>query len=302
MTSREPVMNLLDPAAFAAKATAQATAGPSIGAILIDAGRLSVEGAEQILRLQKEQGKRFGDAALELGLLGEDDIRYALSRQFDYPYLQAGDASLSHELVAAYKPFSHTVENLRALRSQLMLRWLDSATGHKALAILSPGPREGCSFIAANLAVVFSQLGERTLLIDANLRTPQQHELFKLTGNAGLSGMLSGRAGTEAVVRIPSLVGLSVLPAGAVPPNPQELLGRPAFTEILANVSRDFDVVLIDTPAAADYADAQTIAARAGAALMVARKNQSALPAMSRITRSLQDSGVTLVGAVLNDA
>lgn len=275
--------------------------GPSIGAILIDSGRLSAEGAEQILRVQKEQGLRFGDAALQLGLLTEDDIRYALSRQFDYPYLQAGDASLSHELVAAYKPFSHTVEHLRALRSQLMLRWLDTA-GHKALAILSPGAGEGRSFIAANLAVVFSQLGERTLLIDANLRAPRQHELFKLTGSAGLSGMLAGRAGPEAVIRIPSLVGLSVLPAGAVPPNPQELLGRPAFTEILANLGKDFDVILIDTPAAADYADAQTIAARAGAALMVARKNQSALPAMSRITRSLQDSGVTLVGAVLNDA
>jgi len=295
-------MNMLDPAEFAAKAAKSTGAGPSIGAILIDAGRLSAEGAEQILRVQKEQGLRFGDAALQLGLLGEDDIRFALSRQFDYPYLQAGDASLSHELVAAYKPFSHTVEHLRALRSQLMLRWLDAAIGHKALAVLSPGAGEGRSFIAANLAVVFSQLGERTLLIDANLRAPRQHELFKISGSAGLSGMLAGRAGAEAVIRVASLVGLSVLPAGAVPPNPQELLGRPAFTEVLATLSRDFDVVIIDTPAAADYADAQTIAARAGAALMVARKNQSALPAMSAITRSLQQSGVTLVGAVLNDA
>ncbi|MCK6407212.1 MAG: chain length determinant protein tyrosine kinase EpsG [Rhodocyclaceae bacterium] len=295
-------MNMLDPTELVAKAAAQPTAGPSIGAILIDAGRLSAEGAEQILRVQKEQGLRFGDAALQLGLLSEDDIRYALSRQFDYPYLQAGDASLSHELVAAYKPFSHTVEHLRALRSQLMLRWLDTAIGRKALAVLSPGTGEGCSFIAANLAVVFSQLGERTLLIDANLRDPRQHQLFKLTGSAGLSGMLAGRAGPEAVLRINSLVGLSVLPAGAVPPNPQELLGRPAFNDILTNLGKDFDVILIDTPAAAGYADAQTIAARAGAALMVARKNQSALPIMSRITRSLQDSGVTLVGAVLNDA
>lgn len=277
-------------------------AGPSIGAILIDAGRLTAENAEHILRVQKEQGLRFGDAALKLGLLSEDDIRYALSRQFDYPYLQAGDASLSHELVAAYKPFSHTVENLRALRSQLMLRWLDTSVGHKALAMLSPGAGEGCSFIAANLAVVFSQLGERTLLIDANLRDPRQHQLFRLTGSAGLSGILAGRAGPEAVQRVNSLVGLSVLTAGAVPPNPQELLGRPAFTEVLGTLGKDFDVILIDTPAATQYADAQTVAARAGAALMVARQNRSAIPAMSRITRSLQDSGVTLVGAVLNDA
>lgn len=275
---------------------------PSIGAILIDAGRLSAEGAEQILRLQKEQGKRFGDAAIELGLLTQDDIRYALSRQFDYPYLHAGDNSLSHELVAAYKPFSQTVEQLRALRSQLMLRWFDAAAERKQLAILSPGTGEGRSFIAANLAVVFSQLGERTLLIDADLRNPRQHELFKVSGSIGLSGMLAGRNGVEAIVRIPSLVGLSVLPAGAVPPNPQELLGRPAFAEIRDSISHDFDVVIIDTPAATEYADAQTIAVRAGAAIMLARKNQSSIPAMAAITRNLQQAGATLVGSVLNDA
>ena len=128
-------MNMLEPSFYnkkaadlnAANAAAAAAArGRSIGAILIDTGRLSAENAERILRLQKEQGKRFGDAAIELGLLNEDDIRFALSSQFDYPYLLAGDNSLSQELVAAYKPFSPAVEQLRALRSQLMLRWFDA--------------------------------------------------------------------------------------------------------------------------------------------------------------------------------
>ncbi len=283
-------------------AGAEATgAGRSIGAILIDAGRLSTENAETILRRQKEHGQRFGAAAIELGLLSEDDIRFALSRQFDYPYLPAGDASLSSELVAAYKPFSPVVEQLRALRSQLMLRWFDAEAQRKALAIVSPGNGEGRSFIAANLAIVFSQLGERTLLIDADLRNPRQHELFKLSNNAGLSGLLAGRAGLDAIVRIPSLLGLSVLPAGAVPPNPQELVGRPVFVEALQSLSRDFDVIIIDTPAASDYADAQTIAVRAGAALMLARKNLSLMPDLTRLTRGLQLSGATLVGSVLND-
>lgn len=294
-------MNLHDSTELIAQSTPASLSTPAIGAILIDAGRLSAEGGEQILRLQKEAGLRFGDAALQLGLITEEDIRFALSRQFDYPYLQPSDTSLSHELVAAFKPFSHTVENLRVLRSQLMLRWFGNAPGHKALTILSPGSGDGCSFVAANLAVVFSQLGERTLLIDANLRTPRQHQLFKLTGAAGLSDILAGRAGLEAVIRIPSLVGLSVLPAGAVPPNPQELLSRQTFNEILVTLGKNFDVILIDSSAATNFADAQTIAARTGSAIMVARKNQSSLPAMSRIARSLEDSGVTLVGTVLND-
>lgn len=295
-------MNLLEPTFLRKSGFSPATGnGRSIGAILIDNGRLSTENAERILRLQKEQGKRFGDAAIELGLVSEDDIRFALSSQFDYPYLGAGDNSLSHELVAAYKPFSPVVEQLRALRSQLMLRWFDTEARRKTLAIVSPGNGEGRSFIAANLAIVFSQLGERTLLIDADLRAPRQHELFKLGSSTGLSGLMAGRANADAVVRVPSLLGLSVLPAGAVPPNPQELLGRPAFVELLQSISSDFDVVIIDTPAANKYADAQTIAVRAGAALMLTRKNRSAIPAIIRLSETLQQSGATLVGSVLNE-
>ena len=87
--------------------------GSSIGAILIDTGRLSAENAERIAGLQIEQGKRFGATAVELGLLTEDDVRFALSRQFDNVYLPASDTSLDHQLVAAYKPFSLAVETSR---------------------------------------------------------------------------------------------------------------------------------------------------------------------------------------------
>ncbi len=274
--------------------------GSSIGAILIETGRLSVENAERILRLQIEEGKRFGDTAIELGLLTADDIRFALSRQFGNLYLSESDTSLSHQLVAAYKPFSPVVENMRALRNQLMLRWFNAETHHNALAIMSPGVGEGRSFVAANLAIVFSQLGQRTLLIDADLRKPCQHQLFKLGNNAGLSGMLAGRIGTDAIARVSSLPGLYILPGGAIPPNPQELLGRAGFVELLQSLIRDFDIVIIDTPAAKKYPEAQMIAAGA-AALMLALKNHSSVPDMLELTRNLQQTGTTLVGSVLND-
>lgn len=282
--------------------TAQAKANrTSIGAILVDTGRLSAESADRILRLQIEKGKRFGDTAIEMGLLTDDDVRFALSRQFNNLYLPAGDNSLSHHLVAAYKPFSPIVEKLRALRSQLMLRWFDTEMQLNSLAIMSPGTGEGRSFIAANLAVVFSQLGKRTLLIDADLRTPCQHELFKLGNNAGLSSMLAGRIGIEAIARVPALLGLSVLPAGAVPPNPQELLGRVGFPELLQSVTREFDIVIIDTPAAHEYAEAQIIAARASTALIVVRKDRTSVPKTIELARSLQQTGTTALGSVLND-
>jgi len=275
-------------------------AGRSIGTILVDAGRLSPLDVERILTLQRERGTRFGDAGKALRLVTDDDLRFALSVQFGYPYL-ARDSVLSRELVAAYQPASSQVEQLRALRSQLMLRWFNTGADRRGLAIVSPGSGEGRSYIAANLAIVFSQLGERTLLIDADMRSPKQHLLFNLGKSAGLSDILAGRAGLEAVVGIAELQDLSVLAAGAIPPNPQELLGRQEFSRLLQSLGEDFDVIIIDTPPASECADAHTVAVRAGAALMVARQNWSSMPQMAQFTNGLREYGVALVGSVLND-
>ena len=273
----------------------------SIGDILISIGRLSVEDAARIMQRQQKENLKFGDAAIAMKLLTKEDIDLALSCQFDYVYLSGQDTSLSPELVAAYKPFSRVGENLRAVRSQLMLRWFNTDPARKVLAVVSPGKDEGRSFIAANRAIVFAQQGERTLLIDGDLRTARQQALFKLERSVGLSGILAGRAGLEATWPVPSLPGLNVLPAGAVPPNPQELLGRNAFGALLHAATLQFDVIIIDTPAGGDFADAEIIAARAGAALMIARKNTSLVPAAAKLAGRLQDGGVALIGSVLND-
>ena len=272
----------------------------SIGAILIDAGRLSQANAERIMIFQRENGLRFGDAGRALGLLTDDDVRFALSVQFNYSYITP-ESNLSRELVAAYQPSSPVVEQLRMLRSQLMLRWFDNGTDRKGLAIVSAGYGDGRSYIAANLAIVFSQLGERTLLVDADMRAPRQHKLFNLGKKSGLSDMLVGRAGPESVVGIGALPNLSVLPAGAIPPNPQELLGRQNFSKLLQSLGEDFDVMIIDTPPAVACADAHTIAVRAGAALVIARQDKSSMAQIAQFTNGLREFGVTLVGSVLND-
>ncbi|MDR7376906.1 receptor protein-tyrosine kinase [Rhodoferax ferrireducens] len=279
-------------------------ASRSIGDILVASGRLTIEDAARVVERQQKDNVQFGEAAIALKVLTKDDIDFALSKQFDYSYLRDGDFSLSPELIAAYKPFSRVGENLRAVRSQLMLRWFSTDTSRKVLAVVSAGRAEGKSFLAGNLAVVFAQQGQRTLLIDGDLRAQPgqgQHGLFKLGKNAGLSGVLAGRAGLEAAQLIPGLPGLAILSAGAVPPNPQELLGRATFGDLLNIASHKFDVVIIDTPPSTEFADAEIIASRAGAALLVARKNQSRLPQTVQLARRLQDSGVALVGSVLND-
>ena len=274
----------------------------SIGALLMDAGKLSAEDAERVLRLQKTEGIRFGEAALRLKLVTEADIQYALSRQFDYPCLLADEDDVSREIVAAYQPFSPQVEALRAVRSQLMLRRFTDENSGKALAIVSPERHEGRSYIAANLAVVFSQLGERTLLIDADMRFPRQHELFKLENQVGLSSYLAGRTAIPDIHRIEALMGLSVMPAGPTPPNPQEILARPRFASLLESAGWEYDVILIDTSAGGTAADAQTVASRAGGALMVARNNQTQARLARGLADSLASANVPLVGSVLNKA
>ena len=271
----------------------------NIGKLLLDLGKITPEDAERILRLQKAENLRFGDAALKLGLITEADIHQALSLQFDYPYLQANQAAFSKELVAAYQPFSPQVEALRALRSQLILRWFNE--GNKSLAIISASSGDGCSNLAANLAVVFSQLGEHTLLVDANLRDPAQHKIFKLDEPRGLSDILVGRAGLDVVTKIESFVDLTVLGAGTIPPNPQELLSRSAFTDFMNQAISHYDVVIVDTAPASETSDAQTVAGRCGGALLVSRLNETRMSDLENIRDQLVVTGVNIVGAVVND-
>ena len=273
-----------------------------IGAILVDKGKLTLAEAQLILKEQKLSNIRFGDAGIKLGLLDESDIEFALACQFDYQYLNSSDTSIAEEVIAAFNPFSSNVEQLRAVRTQLMLRWFDAEVSHKCLAVVSPSTGEGRSFVAANLAVVFSQLGERTLLIDADLRRPRQHELFKVSHSAGLSAVLSGRALAEnATFKIKSLLGLTVLPAGVCPPNPQELLSRDAFKSLLRQYSEIYDVIIIDTPSGDESADAQTVSSRAGAALMVASKHFTQMAAFKKLADNLTRSNVSIVGSLLNE-
>ena len=273
----------------------------AFGAILVEQGRLSPSDAEEIQRFAGAHGLRFGDAAIQLKLLTQDDIDFALAQQFNYPVLpRGGDHGVADDVVAAYNPQSELVESLRALRSQLTLRWFNDST-HKVIAITSPGRGEGRSWLAANLATVFAQIGERTLLIDADMRHPRQHELFKLGNAVGLSALLTGRAGKEIVSRVHPQLRLFVLPAGIIPPNPQELLGRPVFELVLERFTDQFDVIIIDTPAAIETADAQIVAKRAGAAVMVARRNLTRHSQMAAAMQSLGQTGVNVIGSVINE-
>lgn len=272
-----------------------------IGALMVQAGRLTRDEAERIHDYQKKVGLPFGEAGISMGLLTDEDVRQALAVQFGHAALSP-DSGLGKDLIAALDPDSPAVEHLRSLRSQLMLRWFENDAHPSALAVVSPGAGEGRSYITANLGVLFAQLGRRTLIVDADLRRPRQHRIFGIPGRIGLSAILAGRAGPDVITEIDKLPGLSVLPAGVLPPNPQELLSRPQFQRLLSALRANYEVILVDTPAAASWADAGTVAARAGAALMVTCRDRSSMPRVVKLSEEMREFGVTVVGAVLNGA
>ncbi|MGQ0654113.1 MAG: chain length determinant protein tyrosine kinase EpsG [Betaproteobacteria bacterium] len=274
--------------------------GRHIGAILIDEGKLTASDAEQVLKRQRELGWRFGEAAIELNLITDSDLRQALAKQYEFPYLVSGPEGVSKELIAAWDPFHPVVEELRAVRTQLLIRWFNPAAGRRTLVIASPGAREGRSFVAANLAVTFSQLGHRTLLVDADFRAPRQQSIFNISDRFGLSSALSGRSDLSAASPVAGLTGLAVMPAGPVPPNPLELLSRGGFAALLARAQSEYDVILIDTPPAGEYADVQCIVYRAGDAMLISRKDQTRLADTERAAREISDASGRIVGTLMN--
>lgn len=269
----------------------------NIGTILHEMGRLSSEDVDRVLLVQRESGLRFGEAAQGLGIITEADVRQVLARQFDYHYLPADDAAVPRELFSAYRTAGPEVETLRSIRTQLMHSWFTSS--RKCLMLASVNPREGTSMFTANLAVMFSQLGQRTLLVDANLRTPRQHRIFNLDARQGLSDVLANRAGSETFFKVEAFPYLNVLPAGTQPPNPQELLSRPSLKELNQALAQRFDVILFDVPAFLHGADALTIASRVGGALLLCRKDQVNIRRLNAFSQQLVNSGAEIVGSVL---
>lgn len=274
----------------------------SIGDLICDLRKLDARQIESILQYQRQHGVRFGEAAIALQLASRDDVLWALSQQFHYPYAaEGGLAGLSNELVAATDPFCDAAEVFRDVRSQLLMDVFAPEQPRRALAVLSPNVGDGKTYFAANLAVAFSQLGESTLLIDADMRTPRQHQLLGLQPGSGLSNILAGRATVEAVQPVAALPGLHFLSVGTLPPNPLELMQRASFSFLMHELLNRFQHVIVDTPAAEHGADGRVLAARCGAALIIGRRDRTRMDAIESLVQQIARSHAKIAGVMLNE-
>jgi len=205
------------------------------------------------------------------------------------------------ELVAQHLPKSQMSEAFRALRTALLL----SQAGHPPQVILvtSALPREGKTTAAANLAVTLAQLGDRTLLIDADLRKPGVGRLLNLNGNkyAGLSSYLAGVSSLDLVtVQHPAIPNLSAIPTGPLPPNPADLLSSHRLADAITELRTKFKFIVIDTPPVMAATDAVILSVKADGVVMVVRSGETPKEAFTRTRDLLMSVKCRLLGVVLN--
>lgn len=214
---------------------------------------------------------------------------------------QRGPYSFSETLVTLSDPTGRGAEYVRALRTHIMAQHVEA--GRRALAICEAAPKLGASFVATNLAVALAQAGVKTLLIDGNLRTPAlQHVIRPAREMTGLRECLStGASAPGDFVQNDVLPNLSIMFAGGMALNAQELLARNSFEQLINACLRDFTMTIIDTPPANSCADALRLASVAGYSLIVSRRNRGLVSDAKVLAAQLRANHSTVIGAVMND-
>ena len=191
-------------------------------------------------------------------------------------------------------------EEFRKLRTNL--RHVQVSAGKRVFVICSPARREGRSTVAINLARVMALSGQRVVLVEGDLREPVMGEVFALPPQRpGLAHLLIGAATLDQVLVSTSVRGLQVIPAGAAPSNPSELLGSTRMSDLLTHLASDY-VVIVDSPPVLEFTDGVVMSEHAGGVLLVAGVGRTAQDQLRRAAQAIKQGGGAIIGAVLNRA
>ncbi|MFL9867940.1 polysaccharide biosynthesis tyrosine autokinase [Paraburkholderia fungorum] len=201
-------------------------------------------------------------------------------------------------ILAARFPNDMSVEALRAVRTSVA-RDLAHARNN-LLMVIGPTPSAGKSFVAANLAILHGEVGSRVLLIDADMRRGHLASLFGGNNRGGLSEVLSGQLALRSALRATGIDGLTFLSCGARPENPAALLMKPQFKELLARLTGQYDMVIVDTPPFLAVTDASIIASEAGSALLVLRSGMQSEQEIADTVKKMARAEGRIAGAVFN--
>jgi protein-tyrosine kinase len=236
-------------------------------------------------------------SATPISAMGSEPIYNGVATSADGEVIESAFESL----VILEAPDSIEAEAIRGLRTRIMAQHVRE--GRRALAICSPTEDTGSSFVAANLATAMAQIGVKTLVVDANLRTPKIASMFRLDDNApGLADYLADPdLAVDSIVQETALPFLSVITAGSLRTDPQELLAGSRFKTFMDQLLREFELTILDTTATSRCTDAQRVATVAGYSLIVARKHKSHVKDVATLVKLLRADRSNVVGTVLND-
>lgn len=190
-------------------------------------------------------------------------------------------------------------EAFRMIRTSVGFVNLESPV--RTLLVTSAMPQEGKTTTSLNLAAAYAVGGLRTILVEADLRRPSLHRLFGMVGTRGLTTAIVGDVSLQDAVLNTDMRNMAVLMAGAIPPNPVELLGSDQMTELLDRLQRAFDVVIVDSPPIVPVADPAALAGRCDGVVLVCRAGRTDRRRLTQATQVIDRAGGRLVGVVLND-
>ncbi len=203
------------------------------------------------------------------------------------------------DLITITDPRSPVSEAYRTLRTNLSFYSLDRPL--QSLVITSPASGEGKSTTVANLAITMAQSGRRTVLVDCDLRRPQQAELFGLQSSPGLTNLMLDEVDTIPLQET-SIENLWLLASGPIPPNPADLLGTSRMDDLIANLLKQADIVLFDAPPVVAVTDAAILGAKTDGVLLVVQAGKTRRDHSERAKELLEKAKVHIVGVALTNA
>jgi capsular exopolysaccharide synthesis family protein len=213
-----------------------------------------------------------------------------------------GGSDFKRRLITYEDPKSPISESYRSLRTNInYASTLDRKI--KSLLVSSSQPGEGKSTTTANLAIAFAQLRRKTLLVDADLRKPVQHNVFGYPRGPGLSEYLIGDVTDyESIIHRTKIENLSIMTAGGLPPNPSELLGSESMSKLIDMLESEWDMVLFDSPPIVAVTDASMISGELDAIALVVKAGRTERSAVDRALDTIKNVKAPLIGAILNGA
>ena len=251
-----------------------------------------------LLRHALNRGIENPELIEQLGLPVYASVPFSKDQQILEKSFKGKSTQQGSHLLAATNPADLAIESLRSLRTSLHFAMMEAK--NNVLMISGPSPSVGKSFVSANLAAIVAQTGKKVVLIDGDMRKGYVHKLINKDPEPGLSGLLVSTHTLADVIHKTEIENLHFISRGQIPPNPSELLMHANFETLLQQLSKMYDMVIIDTPPILAVTDAALVGRLAGTSLIVTRFGMNPAREIQQTLLRFRNNGIDIKGAIFN--